>query len=123
MTVDEKLNQITDALTSLQEGQNQLKAQVEGLQRGQTDLQVDVNALKSRASNTWTALLGVKASNERLEARVKDLQEDSRKEHGELGENITHTGEEIQKLQHERDLHQDKRITRLEKHANLPSLE
>lgn len=113
---------------------NQLKEIFKPLQRQVADLQVDLNTVKSNDSRTWIAVLGVKSSVERLEQRLKDHQEQSTKEHTELKVNLSHEavelgkmisdiGEQIQKIQEERNEHQDQRIARVEKHLNLPPLD
>ncbi|MEU1286691.1 hypothetical protein [Kitasatospora sp. NPDC005856] len=116
MFSEEQINQLKEVFAPLQR-------QIENLRKGQEDIRVDVETIKRGLGQARFSLTKIELRQEKTEERLKDLQEESRKEHGDLGQNLAHIGEEIQRLQHVKDAHQDQRIARLEQHLNLTPLD
>ncbi|MFD8750187.1 hypothetical protein ACFV0O_04285 [Kitasatospora sp. NPDC059577] len=105
MFTEDQLNQLTKLLAPLLEGQGELRSEVGEIKREVGGLRQEVGDLKHEVAE--------------LRADFNGHVRQSKQDHEELLKAVISVGDAI----HDKVEHQDKRITRVEKHLNLTPLD
>ncbi|MEU5425725.1 hypothetical protein AB0H73_08955 [Streptomyces olivoreticuli] len=145
MFTNEQLNQLRELLSPLQKGQEELRkgqgrieSRIDRVDARIEQVDARLEQVDARIEQMDVRLSQVESRIDRVDARLEAHAQESKKEHEELGELISglaaHT-DKVVAAAHDKTVqmltnrmsvtlqHQDKRITRVEKHLNLAPLD